>query len=323
MRGESLGYIVAFSAMFLSAMSSFPFTKAVREWGAMAVNHYRLVVSVIVLTILCIIINKLSVADLFTGPTAKQWIFIGTSGILGLIVGDYLGYQAMAILGARVSSIFNTIAPGAALTFGFLLLNESISLIGMAGIAISIAGVIWFLSGGKSNESPPALKHGSLRKGIISGTLAGICQGTNIVFSKMGFNDATYALTPLHVTWMRMLTAMVVYFTITTIRGRLKSDVINVIREGKGLIANLTFATLWGTVLSIVLLMWSITLCKVAVVQTIVSLVPIVVVPMSFILYKERITAKTIVAAIISVCGVFILIWREDIALWMQTHLHL
>jgi drug/metabolite transporter (DMT)-like permease len=117
--------------------------------------------------------------------------------------------------------------------------------------------------------------------------------------------------------------ATIVYFLITFSRKRLKSDVIVAIRGGKEIIFNLTFAILWGTVLSIVLLMWSITLCKVAVVQTIVSLVPIVVVPVSAILYKEKITLKTMIAAVISVCGVFILIWREDIALWMQTHWHL
>ncbi|HXP50651.1 MAG TPA: EamA family transporter, partial [Bacteroidia bacterium] len=74
-------------------------------------------------------------------------------------------------------------------------------------------------------------------------------------------------------------------------------------------------------VLSVVLLMWSITYCKVAVVQTIVSLVPIVVVPLAYVFYKEKMTFKAMIAAAVSVMGVFVLIWREDIASWINLHL--
>jgi drug/metabolite transporter (DMT)-like permease len=79
---------------------------------------------------------------------------------------------------------------------------------------------------------------------------------------------------------------------------------------------------MWGLIFSIVLVMWSVTLCKAAVVQTIISLIPIIVVPMSFVLYKEKLTFRTMLAALVSVSGVFILIWREDISQWLQLHLH-
>lgn len=321
MSGATLGYLLAFFAMFASSLSNFPFTDAARRWGSVALNHYRLLVAFILLTVLCITIGKLSLADLFAGPSLNQYLYVGTSGILGLIVGDYFGFYAMAILGARVSSIFNTIAPIATLSFGFLLLNETISWIGIAGILVSVAGVIWFLIGGKAEEdSPPSLKHGTVRKGILFGTLAGLCQGFHLVISKKGLNDTSYALSPLHATWIRIFAATAVYFLFTFSRGRLKKDVFVIVRDGKDIMGKVTFATLWGLILSIVLVMWSVTLCKAAVVQTIISLIPIVVVPMSFVLYKEKLTFKTMIAAVVSVSGVFILIWREDIALWLRAH---
>jgi drug/metabolite transporter (DMT)-like permease len=323
MNGASLGYLLAFFGMFVSALSNFPFTDAARKWGSVALNHYRLVVALIVLTVLCLTIGKLSFADLFAGPSMVQYLYVGASGILGLVIGDYFGFYAMAILGARVSSIFNTIAPIATLSFGFLLLNESINFIGIIGILLSIVGVIWFLMGGKAGEdSPPALKHGTVRKGILFGVLAGLCQGFHLVISKKGFNDTSYVLSPLHATWIRIFAATVVYFAFTISRGRLKKDVITIVRNGQDIIGKVTLATIWGLILSIVLVMWSVTLCKAAVVQTIISLVPIVVVPMSFVLYKEKLTFKTMLAAMVSVSGVFMLIWREDITQWVQLHLH-
>jgi len=320
MSGAELGYLLAFLAMFVSSMSNFPFTVAARKWGPVAVNHYRLLVAFIALTVLCITIDKESITELFAGPSLTQYTYVSLSGVLGLVIGDYFGFNAMAILGARVSSIFNAIAPVATLIFGYILLSETINGVGLAGIIICMSGVIWFLLGSKGDKKEQ--HHGSIKMGIIFGLLACFCQGFNIVISKKGFLDTSYALSPLHVTWIRIFAATVVYFLFTFSRGRLRSDVIVIVKNGKEIIPSITLATLWGLVLSIVLLMWSITLCKVAVAQTIIALVPIVVVPMSFVLYKERLTFKTMIAAIVSVAGVFILIWREDIMQWLLEHLH-
>jgi drug/metabolite transporter (DMT)-like permease len=323
MNGVAFGYLLAFLAMFVNSLSSFPFTEAARKWGSVALNHFRLVVALIVLTILCMAFDKISIVELFKGPSLSQYIYVGTSGVLGLAVGDYFGFYAMSILGARVSSIFNTIAPGATLLLGFLLLGEGMSWIGMVGIAFSIGGMIWFLTSGQSKkDAAPIQKHGSIRKGILFGVLAGLCQGFNIAISKKGLLDTSYSLSPLHATWIRIFAATLIYYLFTISRGRLKKDVIVIVRDGKEIITKVTLATMWGLVLSVVLLMWSITYCKVAVVQTIVSLVPIVVVPMAYVLYKEKMTFKAMIAAAVSVAGVFVLIWREDIAHLIQVHLH-
>ena len=115
---------------------------------------------------------------------------------------------------------------------------------------------------------------------------------------------------------------MVIYFAFTISRGRLYKDVIVIVRDGKEILTKVTLATIWGLVLSIVLAMWSITLCKVAVVQTILSLVPIVLVPLTFVVYKEKMTVKAMIAATVSVAGVMVLIWREDIVHYFQTYWH-
>ena len=252
-----------------------------------------------------------------------QYVYVGSSGILGLVIGDYFAFHSMAILGARQSSIFVTLAPGAALAFGYLVLGETLDTTGIIGVAISIGGMVWFLQGSSNAEDKlmDVHEYGSIRKGVIYGILSGLCQGLHLTLSKKGLLMDPH-LSPVHATWIRVFSATIAYFTFTIIRGKLKTDVIDRIRAKSDVIPKATYATIFGLVLSIILVMWCVTLCKVSVAQTILSTGPIVIVPMAYVLYKENISYKTMLAAIVSITGVFVLIWRAQIIDWLQTHLH-
>lgn len=183
--------------------------------------------------------------------------------------------------------------------------------------------MIWFLNGSAAEDKAIDIhEYGSIKKGVIYGVLSGLCQGFHITLSKKGLLSPESVISPVHATWIRVFIATVAYFALTIVRGRLKTDVIARIKARNQVIPKATYATIFGLVLSILFVMWSVKMSEVAVVQTILSLSPIVVVPMAFIFYKEKITYQNMVAAVVSVSGVFILIWRDNISLWMQTHLH-
>jgi drug/metabolite transporter (DMT)-like permease len=321
MSGADLGYLIAFLSMFIGSMSTFPFTEAAREWGSVATNHYRLITALIVLTPLCMVFDKVSIVELFSSSTLMQFALLSSSGIIGLVIGDYFAFHSMAILGAKQSSIFNTLAPGAALLFGYLVLGENINILGIIGVAVSIGGMIWFLKGSGDAEDKAINVHeyGSLRKGIIFGILSGLAQGFHITLSKKGLMMAPH-LSAMHATWIRVFAAAVAYFIFTAIQGKFKSTVVDVIRAKKQVIPKATYASIFGMMLSVILVMWCVTLCEVSVAQTILSLGPIILVPAAYLLYKERISLQSIFAAIVSIGGVFILIWRNQIMLWMNLH---
>jgi|GEM_PF-885282 len=323
MSTADLGYIIAFLSMFIGALSAFPFTDAAREWGSVAINHYRLIVALVILTPMCMALDHSSIAEIFSSPSLMQYVYISSSGILGLVIGDYFQFHSMAILGARQSSIFVTLAPGAALAFGYFILGETLDTIGTIGIAISIGGMVWFLQGSSKAEDKllDVHEYGSIRKGVIFGILSGLCQGLHLTLSKKGLLLDPH-LSPVHATWIRVFAATTAYFIFTLIRGKLKTDVIDRIRAKSYVIPKATYATIFGLVLSIILVMWCVTLCKVSVAQTILSMGPIVIVPMAYVLYKENISYKTMLAATVSILGVFLLIWRDQITNWLQVHLH-
>jgi drug/metabolite transporter (DMT)-like permease len=323
MSSADLGYLIAFLSMFVASVSTFPFTDAAREWGSVAINHFRLILAFIILTPMCMLMDKLSIISIFATPSAIEYLYVASSGIIGLVIGDYFMFHSMAILGAKQSSIFNTLAPGAALLFGYLILNESLNVLGIVGVVISIGGMIWFLWGSGETEDKAMSIHdyGSTRKGIIYGVLSGLAQGFHITLSKKGLMMSPH-LSPVHATWIRVTAAFIAYFTFTIVQGKLKTDVISIIRKKRHIIPKATYATIFGLVLSIILVMWSVTLAEVSVIQTILSLGPLIVVPLAYLLYKERISYQTMLAAILSIGGVVILIWRSQIVTWVQMHLH-
>jgi drug/metabolite transporter (DMT)-like permease len=323
MNGSAFGYLLAFISMIAGALSTFPFTDATRKWGAVAVNHYRLIVAFIILTIIVMVVDKKSFIALFTIPSATEYTYLFISGIIGLVLGDYFGFHSMAILGAKRFSIFNSIAPGAALGFGFVLVGERINFIGILGIAVSIGGMMWFIqaSNTKEIEQHQIHEYGKISKGVLFGILSGLCQGFQMALAKKAITGESF-VTPVHATWVRVLGATVAYFVFTFITGRFNEKVITPIRREKTTMLKAAFATILGIVLSVVLFMWSLTLCKVAVTQTILSLAPIVALPMAYFLYKERMTTKTLLAGLVSIFGVYLLIWRDDIATIFGLHLH-
>ena len=81
--------------MIVGALSTFPFTDAARKWGPVAINHFRLLVAFIVLSIVVMALDKKSPFALFTAPSAIEYVYLSISGIIGLVIGDYFGFHCL------------------------------------------------------------------------------------------------------------------------------------------------------------------------------------------------------------------------------------
>jgi len=312
-----LGVIVAFCTTLTWSIGIFPFTEAARRMGPNAVNHFRLLLALVLLTIISLIALPLSFNELFTSPQNEHWLWFGASGVIGLALGDYFGFTAFAILGTRTGSILTTLAPTAALFSGFFIVGERINFIGIIGIFITIAGVVW-LTMSNTKKEDTNLVHGSIKKGILFGILAAVCQGLGVVLANKGFSyqNNNSDLPFFQATWIRMFAATTVMYLVTIVRGKLK-EVNRPVRENtnNGLIFTIG-GTIFGPVVGVSLSMFTISLLhnKPSVAQTIFSLVPVFVLPLGYLFYKEKITLRAITSSLIAIGGVVILIWRDDIA---------
>ena len=182
------GELIAILTTLCWSLGIFPFTEASIRIGTAPVNQYRLLFAWVIMTVILFFSHDLNLIELFTTPQPYQFVFLGLSGIIGFTIGDYCSFTSFKLLGPKLGSLYTTFAPGAALLIGYIALNETINLIGMFGILMTLAGVIWLTFSKK--DANEALKIGYKRdyKGIMYGVVGALCQGTGLVLSKIGMD---------------------------------------------------------------------------------------------------------------------------------------
>lgn len=314
------GEFIAICTALSWSLGIFPFTEAARRLGPNPVNHIRLVLAVILLTLFSALFFHTSPIQLFTTPLSYHWLWFGASGIVGLALGDYYGFTAFAILGPRIGSLFSTLAPTAALFLGYFVLDERINIIGILGILVTISGVAWLTLSRKDDNTNMQVHFGNKKKGIIFGVLSALCQGAGLVMAKKGLQhtiDGT-EISVIQATFIRMTIATAVMYSITIVRGKLKEMTKPILEnQNKGL-PYLVSGTFFGPVLGVGLSMYAVSLTAASVAQTIFSLVPVMVLPLAFFIKKEKITTKAVLGALVAILGVIVLVWRDKILLFLS-----
>lgn len=249
---------------------------------------------------------------LFTTPQPYHFIFLGLSGIIGFSIGDYFSFTSFKLLGPKLASLYTTFAPGAALLIGYIALNESVNLIGIFGILITVSGVIWLTFSKKDSNAAKQVGYTRDKRGIIFGIIGALCQGTGLVLSKYGMDYYEVKLPTMHAVWCRLLFAFSAAFIVSLLAGKLKVNSKPIFTNEKNNLPFVFFGTILGPVMGVTLSLFAIQKLEVAVAQTIFALLPLFVLPISLIVYKERITLQSVFACLLGLSGVLLLIWRNE-----------
>ncbi|MEO5572253.1 MAG: DMT family transporter [Bacteroidia bacterium] len=307
------GILFALCTTLSWSVGIFPFTEAARRLGSNTLNHFRLLLAMVLLAVTASIIDPGNFIHIFSGGYAVSWMWLSLSGIVGLTIGDYFVFKAFAIFGARIGSVLTTLAPAAALLVGSLLLSENINVTGIIGMAITIAGVIGISFGRKERNAIPDHGHGTKFTGIIMGILGAACQGVGLVLSKKGMMDASAAIyiAPVTATFMRITSATVILFLFSLVQGSTKEVLAPVFANRQQGIKYAVAGTICGPFLGVTFSLAAIRYIDASVAQTIFSLVPAGALLISFLFYKEKITLQSLTGVIVALSGVLILIWRD------------
>lgn len=308
MRGE----FFAFCTTLCWSLAVFPFAEASKRWGPSATNHFRLILGSILLTLVCLCMLSVSIKNLFLLPTVSDWIWFGLSGIFALSIGDFLGFTTYSILGPRIGSVFNTFTPGIVLLLGYFFLSEYINAVGIAGIVITIVGVIGVTLGKKEKNKMGVENIRITNKGILLGMCYALCQALSFLFAKKGMSAST-DISALQATWIRMLVAMVAAIISRSILRRIKVTYVPILANMNKGMPYAIYGTLLGPTMGAGFAMYAISLIDLSIAQTIFAIVPVLVLLWSKLFYKEKITFQAIMGALLSVAGVVLVIWRDEL----------
>lgn len=298
------------------ALCIFPFTQAARRLGPVSLNHFRLLVAVLIMAIISLFFSTNDFLSLFSEEFLGAWLWLGLSGIIGLTIGDHYGFAMYAILGPRLGSVLTTFAPASTLIISYFLIGEVLSWIGILGMFITIIGIIWISLSKRERLQIPDHGHGSIRLGVIYGLLAAICQGAGLVLAKRGMladHSMHSDINPIHATFIRLLIATFSLYLYTIIKGNLSKIYVPILKNQNNGLRFAIAGTLLGPVLAVSLSLFTVTLIKASVAQTIFSLVPVFALILAYFFLKEKISYRSFVGVIVAISGVIILIWREQI----------
>ncbi len=297
MEPHLIGETAALSTSMLWTVSSILLSSAGKRIGVLSVNAIRISIAVLLIGTAHLIIF----GTFLPMATRPQWIYLSLSGFLGLAIGD-LGYLgSLVLIGPRKGVLLASMAPIFSTISAYFILGEILGPWTLSGIFLTLLGIIIVIMEKKSNTGN--ISEGNRILGVFSGLIGAIGQGVGLTLSKYGMvNIESTPLNPLSAALIRMISAVFIIWIVFVIFKK----PFSVIRDKKAMMLT-TGGAVTGPFLGVWLSMIAVTYTVAGVASTLMSLMPVLIIPVVWILYKEKTNLRGILGALIAVIGVAIL----------------
>ena len=314
---ELLGEAAALAASILWTFTSLCFTYSSKRIGPLAVNLLRILLAVGLLGL-----THLVLLGTIIRANEGQWGYLGLSGVIGLALGDLGYFGSLVILRPRRATLLMAVNPIFSSILGYLWLGEVLSVIAISGIAVTLAGVLLVVlekeekGAGRDEALGPAqidskwLSPEKKWLGVLFGVIGSLGQGIGLVISKYGMINAKSAdalpLDPLSAALIRMLGAALFFIVVMVVIRRM-GNVRRSFGDRKGLGAMIA-GTIIGPFLGVWVSMVAVSHADAGIAATLMSLMPVFVIPVVYVLYREKTSWRGILGAFVAIVGVAMLL---------------
>ncbi len=304
--GELEASIVGETAAVLTSclwtVGSIFFTSAGRKIGSLSLNAYRSVIAVGFL----LAAHVLFVGSFLPLANNAQWFWMGLSGVIGLGIGDSGLFTAYVLMGPRRSVLVMASSPIFASVCAYLMLGEILPSLAIVGITVTLMGIVLVILEGEEHSGELPLSRKLKTYGVFFASIGAVGQGVGLVLAKKGiYLNPAMTLNPLSATLMRMVLGAVSAWMIMLLAGRLP-ELRRALCSRNGM--SLTVAAAFpGPFLGVTLSMVAVTYAQAGVAQTLMSLMPVMIIPLVWLLYKQRTSWRGTLGALIAVLGASIL----------------
>lgn len=290
-----IGEISALITAILWSGTAIAFTEAGKIVGSYVVNISRLLLATLYLIITILLFNLNFQIQL------EQIYLLGLSGVIGLVFGDGFLFKSFQYIGARISMLVMTLSPPIAALFAYLYLGEALSSWGILGIIVTISGVSIVVF--KRSEQPTDdYKKNNL--GYLFAFLGAIGQAINLIFAKEAFQLGE--INGFVATFYRMVPSIPFMYLLGFLY-RKKRNSIWILKRKPEALKYIITGSIIGPFLGITFSLIAVAYTFVGIASTLMSTVPIVMLPIIIFYYKEKLSAISIIGAFIAVIGVAIL----------------
>lgn len=286
-----LGELAALATAFFWTITAMSFESAGRRVGSLAVNLIRLVLAFGILAVYTGVRRGL---PLPVDASAHAWVWLGISGLVGFTLGDLLLFRAFVLIGSRVAMLIYSMVPPLTALFGYLLMGETLVPRQLLGMGLVMGGIVMVVldrnpAGGGPVRSPA---------GVLMAIGGAVCQAAGLITGKYGMGSYH----PFASNQIRIVFGIAGFCLVMTVLKRW-GRVFTALRNREAM-TRITLGAFFGPFLGVGFALISLQLTAAGAASTIMAMVPVLIIPPSMILFKERPRPREILGAVVAVSGV-------------------
>jgi uncharacterized membrane protein len=289
---QFIGEISALTAALFWGFCAILFESAGKQIGAFATNLLRIVFAVV---LLCITLYLKSGFFFPAHATLEEILWLGSSGIVGLAIGDGALFVCLVILDPRLATLLLSLAPTFTVVLAWMFLDEKLGALALFGVSITILGIFWVVSEKHGKDQV----RGTKTKGVILGIIAALGQGLGLVLAKQGLQGD---LDTLSATILRMVPAALALWIYALFSGHILST-LKAVAHKKALAATIG-GTIFGPFLGVWLANIAVKNTQTGIASTLLATVPILIIPMVIIIHKTKPSLRAIIGTVIAFIGI-------------------
>ena len=327
---ERSGEFAGLATSALWVVSSLAFAAAGRRMGATRLNLLR---SLLAAALLLVLHGFLNGNPWPTIGADRTW-YLAISGLLGLAIGDQFLFAGYVLVGARTTTLLMTLAPTVAASLSWIVFGQTMSLQAIVGMIITLLGVLWVAA--ERPHATSSITPAQQMKGVWFGAGAALCQGVGMVLASNGLRGDIDAISAQTV---RMSAGAVGIIVIAFVVSRMNQAARNVAQtknarsssdisvdaqsltatkiiplhvkradapHSKAIIA-MVIGTFTGPILGVWCSLYALQKLEVGIATTLMSLVPVMILPVTRITEGRWPSTRAILGALIAVAGVAVL----------------
>lgn len=298
--GELISIGVAFSWTATALLSEF----GSKRLGNLTLNLMRMVITLVFSGIL---FWAMTGTPLPAHASTEAYMWMMLSGLVGYVIGDFCLFQCYIIIGSKFGQLFMTLAPITAAIMAWFTLGQQIRPQAMLAMVVTLSGIaISVLGRGEQHKLSLKLP----LSGVLFAIGAAICQGVGLVLSKIGMNHYEATLTtdmagwvlPFHANFFRCI-AGVIGFTLLMAFREGFAPLCKGVSDRIGLTTAL-LTTIFGPFVGVGCSLLAVQYTAAGIASTLMALTPIIIILPAYWFFKQPITLKSLLGALISVIGV-------------------
>lgn len=291
-----IGEIAALITALCWTLNAIAFESAGKKVGSLSVNYIRLFIAFLLLSICSFVTRGIALP---VDATAHTWFWLLISGLIGFVLGDLFLFQAYVEIGSRISLLIMSAAPPITALAGFLIMGEKISPLGLLGMFITMAGICLVIL--SRNPAEKKVQFNRPVRGLIYACIGALGQAFGLIFSKFGMG--TY--NAFAATQIRIIAAFIGFTVIITMKN--KWPEIRAAFKDRKAIGEITLGAIFGPFIGVTFSLLAVRYTETGIVSSISSISPVIIIPASIMIFKEKVLPKEILGAFISLVGVILL----------------